>query len=181
MRRAVFLDRDGTINEEAEYLSDPGRLALLPGAGEALAKLSARGFALVVVSNQSGVARGYFGEEAVRAVNARLAQLVAPLGVTFERIDYCPHHPGRDGPCGCRKPEPGMLTKAAADLGLDLASSWMVGDKAADVEAGARAGCRTALVLTGYGKKELSKCEAAGVKPDLVAEDLAGFAESPNL
>lgn len=179
MNRAIFLDRDGTLNEEAEYLSDPAGLVLLPGAGEALKVLTDMGFLLVVVSNQSGVARGYFGIGEVEAVNERLAGLLRPYGVHFDLIAYCPHHPDHTGPCSCRKPEPGMLMDAARKLDVDLSRSWMVGDKLADVEAGAAAGCRTALVLTGYGKKELAKAGWRGVKPDLVEESLSSFARNP--
>jgi histidinol-phosphate phosphatase family protein len=152
--RAVFLDKDGTLIENVPDNVDPGRVRLAPGAVEGLGRLHAAGYALVVVSNQSGVARGLFPEAALVAVAGRLDRLLGEAGIPLRGFRYCPHHPdGRVGRyrrrCACRKPAPGLLLRAAADYGLDLAASWMVGDILDDVEAGRRAGCRTVLVDAG--------------------------------
>ncbi len=151
MRRAVFLDRDGTICADRNYLADPGGVVLLPGAAEGLAALQARGFALVVVTNQSAVARGLAAMADVQAVNARVDELLRRQGVRLDAFYVCPHLP--EGPvaayavrCDCRKPAPGLLLQAAAELGIDLARSFLVGDQGRDVEAGRRAGCRTVLL-----------------------------------
>ena len=167
---AVFLDRDGTINEEVEYLSDPGDLRLIAGAAGAIRLLNVAGMPAVVVSNQAGVGRGYFSEESVRAVNEELAKRLAAKGARLDAIYYCPHHP--DEGCACRKPEPGMLLQAAREQGLDLQRSYMVGDKVSDLDAGRRAGCRTVLVLTGYGAEAREAYESSDTQPDHVSEDL---------
>jgi histidinol-phosphate phosphatase family protein len=139
-RPALFLDRDGTLIEDVGYPRDPRDVRLLPGAAAALARLAAAGFALVIVSNQSGVGRGLFGRAEAEAVHAEVLRRFAAEGVSFDGAYYCYHAP-EDG-CGCRKPAPGLLLRAAADLGLDTGRSFMVGDKAIDVAAGAAAGCR---------------------------------------
>jgi D-glycero-D-manno-heptose 1,7-bisphosphate phosphatase len=153
-RRAVFLDKDGTLIENVPYNVDPVRIRLAPRAVEGLRMLAGAGFALVVVSNQSGVARGYFDLAALELVRERLEMLLAAGGVRLDGFHFCPHHP--DGsvevfarPCDCRKPLPGMLRHAARDLGIDLEQSWMVGDILDDVEAGRAAGCRSVLVDNG--------------------------------
>jgi D-glycero-D-manno-heptose 1,7-bisphosphate phosphatase len=155
-RAGVILDRDGTIIEEVEYLASPDQVRLIPGAAEAIARLNHLGIPVGVVTNQAGVARGYFPESRVAEVHERLNQLLAERSAHIDRYYVCPHHPTegvepyrRD--CDCRKPHPGLLLLAAADLYLDLASSCCIGDKLTDLEAGARAGCRTVLVRTGYG------------------------------
>jgi D-glycero-D-manno-heptose 1,7-bisphosphate phosphatase len=147
----VLLDRDGVLVEDVGYLSSPSQLRVLPGVAWALASLSRAGFALAVVSNQSGVARGLFSEDDVRAVNAALATRLARAGARVEAWLYCPHHPTQGSPpyrqrCECRKPAPGLLWRARDELGLDLRRSWVVGDKLTDVEAAQRAGCRAVLV-----------------------------------
>ena len=172
MKPAVFLDRDGTLNEEVGYLSRPEDLRLLPGAAAAVAKLNARGVPVVIVTNQSGIGRGYYGWPDFAAVMARMAELLAAEGARVEAVYASPHHEAGQGEYAVadhadRKPNPGMLLRAAEEHGLDLARSWMIGDKAIDVEAGRRAGCRSCLVRTGYGADEA----AAGA--DLVAADLA--------
>ncbi len=156
LRPAVFLDRDGVLIEEAEYLSDPAGVRLTPGAADAVARLNRAGWPVVVVTNQSGVARGMFPLERVFEIHARIDELLATAGARIDGWFVCPHHPTAGvGPyrveCGCRKPKPGMLLRAAADLGLDPAKSWMIGDRPSDLQAGAAAGCRTVLVRTGYG------------------------------
>jgi D-glycero-D-manno-heptose 1,7-bisphosphate phosphatase len=153
-RPAVFLDRDGTLVEEVAYLHDPGRVVLLPGAGSALRRLAAAGYALVVVTNQAGVARGLYDEAAVEAVHRRLGELLAAAGVRLDAVLHCPHHPDGTVPgyaraCRCRKPGPGMLEAAAERLGLDLDASWLIGNHPADVGAALAAGVRPLFVTTG--------------------------------
>jgi D-glycero-D-manno-heptose 1,7-bisphosphate phosphatase len=180
---AVFLDRDGTIIEEVGYLNTPDQVLLLPSAAQAIRRLNERGVPVVVVTNQSGVARGFFTEESVVAVHAAVRALLAEYGARIDAFYFCPHHP--DGtipsysrPCTCRKPLPGLLESAASDLGLSLASSIVIGDKQLDVETARSAGARGVLVLTGYGKEELARIQSAGsVKPDFVADDLLGAVE----
>lgn len=151
MRPAVFLDKDGTLIEDVPYNVDPDLMRLSLGAREGVGLLREAGCALVVVTNQAGVARGLFGEDALSAVRGKLEEL---LGVTLDGFYSCPHHPEGTVPeyatqCDCRKPKPGLIERAARELGLDLSRSWMVGDILNDVEAGSRAGCRTVLVLSG--------------------------------
>lgn len=154
MRRALFIDKDGTLVVDVPYNVDPARVVLAPGAGAALARLAPDGYDFVVVSNQPGVARGLFPLDALAAVEARIQGLLAPFGVRIAAFRWCPHHPeGSVSPyalaCTCRKPQPGLLQGAATALGIDLAHSWMVGDILDDVEAGHRAGCRTVFMDAG--------------------------------
>lgn len=172
MKPAVFLDRDGTLNEEVGYLAHPADLRLIEGAAGAVAKLNAKGIPVVVVTNQSGIGRGYYGWDEFQAVMDRLNELLALEGAHVDAVYAAPHHELGQGEFAQadhpdRKPNPGMLQRAASEHRLDLTRSWMVGDKAIDVEAGRRAGCRTCLVRTGYGSGELE----AGA--DLVTSDLA--------
>lgn len=171
LRPAAFVDRDGTINVERHYLADAAGFELLPGAAEGLKALKDRGYALVVLTNQSGVARRYFTLDAVAAVHARMAELLAAEGVVLDGVYICPHGPG--DACDCRKPLPGMALQAAADLGLDLARSVMIGDKAVDLGLGRAIGARTVLVRTGHGRAEEA---AAAHLADIVADDLAAAA-----
>lgn len=157
-RRAVFLDRDGTINIEKDYLFRPEDLEFIPGAPEAIARLNRAGFLVIVVTNQSGVARGYFGIEEVDRLHKYMQQQLSAFGATIDAFYICPHHPdtGLDSfrvDCDCRKEKPGMLLQAAADWGIDLTGSFMVGDKDSDLLAGTAAGCRAFLVETGYGAR----------------------------
>lgn len=173
MKPAVFLDRDGTLNEEVDYLSDPDRLVMIPGAAAAVARLNARGIPVVVVTNQSGIGRGKYGWRDFTAVMARMEALLALEGARIDTVFAAPHHEKGQGEYAVadhpdRKPNPGMLLKAAQEHGLDLSRSWMVGDKDIDLIAGRRAGCKVALVRTGYGAR------MDGSLADLVADDLAG-------
>jgi histidinol-phosphate phosphatase family protein len=143
-RPALFLDRDGTLIEDVGYPRDPRRVSLLPGAAAALRRLSQAGFALVIVSNQSGVGRGLISRAEAAAVHAEVVRRFLTVGVTFDGAYYCYHAP--DEGCPCRKPAPGLLLRAAAELGLDLDRSILVGDKCSDVEAAAAAGCRGILL-----------------------------------
>jgi D-glycero-D-manno-heptose 1,7-bisphosphate phosphatase len=152
----VFLDRDGTLIEEVEYLARPDQVRLFPGAAAAVRRLNECGVAVVVATNQAGVARGYFPESRVAEVHAHLDALLRAAGARIDGYYVCPHHPTAGvGPlrvaCACRKPLPGLLHRAARERNLALAGSCMIGDKDSDLEAGARAGCRTILVRTGYG------------------------------
>jgi D,D-heptose 1,7-bisphosphate phosphatase len=182
----VFLDRDGTLIEDPGYLREPEQVRLLPGVVEGLRALRAAGFALVVVTNQSGVARGYLNEIQLTAVHDRMRHLLAVGGVSLDGLYYCPYHP--EGAVDAyrkesdwRKPGCGMLLQAAKDLGIDLGRSWMIGDVARDVEAGRRAGCRTVLL----GQAEGEKCGADTVAADLLeasravlrANEAAGMAQ----
>lgn len=158
MKRAVFLDRDGTINIEKDYLYQINDFEFIPGAAEAIRMLNQAKIMVVVVTNQSGVARGYYTEEDVENLHRHIATELARSGAHVDVWLYCPHHPDGRGsyalPCTCRKPLPGMLLDAAARHDIDLESSAIIGDKRADIEAGQAAGCRTILVRTGYGEKE---------------------------
>lgn len=144
---AVFLDRDGTVIDDPGYLSDPQGVRLISGVGAALAALRRASFHLVLVSNQSGIGRGYFTAAQAAAVHARLATLLSGCGVSFDDVRYCPHAPTAG--CTCRKPAPGALIESARSLGVDLERSFMVGDSVTDVEAGRAAGCRTVVVGAG--------------------------------
>lgn len=169
MRRAVFLDRDGTLVEEKHYLAEAGALALYPWTLDALRTLGETGLALVVLSNQSGVARGLFDEGAVAAVNARLASLLAAGGVRLDGVYYCPHLAEGSVPdyaidCDCRKPRPGMLDRAARELDLELPGSWVVGDKPDDLGLAATRGLRALLVRSGHGAETEAAGAAAGAE-----------------
>lgn len=143
--RAVFLDRDGTLIFDPGYLADPAGVRLLPGVPEALRRLRAAGFLLVIVSNQSGIARGLYTADDLVRVDQRVKEVIAAENIVFDMVKYCPHGP--EAGCACRKPAPGMLREAAAELGVSLADSVMVGDKVADVLAGLAAGCRRNFLL----------------------------------
>jgi D-glycero-D-manno-heptose 1,7-bisphosphate phosphatase len=154
--RAVFLDRDGTLIEDTGYLSRPEEVRVLPGVTAALGRLAAAGYALVVVTNQSGIGRGYFSEDDYRAVDRAFR---SAIGVPLDAVHLCPHAP--EANCSCRKPAPGMLRTAARELGIELERSWAVGDRERDVLAGLAAGCRAVLIGGGPGPA------GARVAPDL--------------
>lgn len=183
---AIFLDRDGTINEETGYVDRLERLALIPGAAEAIRLINQRGLKAIVVTNQSGVARGLFDEPFVAALHAHLERMLRREGAFLDGIYYCPHHPteGRGQyllSCDCRKPAPGLLIRAQEDLALDPARCYMIGDTFSDIEAGARAGIRGILVRTGHGEKAAAALSELGreglpappiVRPVHVAQNL---------
>lgn len=150
-RPGAFLDRDGTIIEERDYLADPEDVVLLPGAADGLRRLAAAGFALVVITNQSGIARGFFTEQQFTAVQARVDALLLAEGVRLDRVYHCPHHPDHTGPCDCRKPGTRFHRRAAAELGIDFSRSLYVGDRLSDVLPARELGGRAMLVRTGYG------------------------------
>lgn len=159
MKRAVFLDRDGTINVEKDYLHRIEEFDFIPGAPEAIKRFNDAGYLVVVVTNQSGVARGYYTEEDVDNLHSHISkELELRVGARVDAWMYCPHHPGGKGsyalPCTCRKPLPGMLRDAARRLDISLVSSIMIGDKRSDIEAALAAGCKPVLVRSGYGAAE---------------------------
>ena len=166
-QRYVLLDRDGTVVVEKHYLHDPDELEFSPGAVEGLKKMMGMGLGLVIVTNQAGVGRGYFGEDAVHAVNDRLLKMLAAEGIAVSGVYYCPHAP--DDGCDCRKPNPGMAEQAARDLGFDPAQAFMIGDKPADIGTGEAVGATTILVRTGYGAGHEKAGDCA---PDHVVDDL---------
>ncbi len=178
MNRAVFLDRDGVICREEGYMSDPRTLQLLPGADDAIRFFNECGITTVVVTNQSGVARGFFTEESIGIINSSMKELLRGRGAHLDGIYYCPHHP--EGiiatyrkVCDCRKPATGLLRRAANDFNIDLSRSYLVGDKLSDMECARRAGSKGILVLTGYGAAEYRRIDGTpGMNPAFVASDL---------
>jgi len=174
--RAVFFDRDGTLMEEVEYCADPALVRVFPGVPDALLRLKRAGFGVFLITNQSGIGRGLFTEQQYAAVHEEFLRQAGEGAI--DGAYYCPDAPGV--PSRCRKPEPGMVLQAANEHGIDLSASYFVGDKAADIECGRRAGTRTILVLTGYGATQ--KCS-----PDFICRDavdavqrmLAGLPPSP--
>jgi D-glycero-D-manno-heptose 1,7-bisphosphate phosphatase len=177
-RAAVFIDRDGCLTEEVGYVNHVSRIRLLPRAAEAIRRLNGAGVPAVMVTNQAGIARGYFTEALLHAVNAEMVRQLAEAGARLDGLYVCPHHPAEGEPpyrlvCDCRKPRPGLLQRAARELRLDLADSVMVGDKISDVAVGQSVGAAGVLVLTGYGRGEWEHQRAQWTsKPDHVAEDL---------
>jgi D,D-heptose 1,7-bisphosphate phosphatase len=179
-RPAVFLDRDGTLIEDVPYLSDPADVRLFPGAAEALMRLQHAGFVLVLVTNQSGIGRGFFTEDRLGEIHDELEGRLAARGVSLDGIYYCPAVPAEGGGPDCpdRKPSPGMLLRGADELGLDLDASWMVGDKMSDVMAGLNAGCRSILLRADPAASDVPEPDDAGAAGRyLVATDLVAAVE----
>jgi D-glycero-D-manno-heptose 1,7-bisphosphate phosphatase len=178
---AVFLDRDGTINEEVGYLDSIDKLKLFPNAAAAIRIINESGMKAVVMSNQSGIARGYFTEEFVGTVHTHIQKTLRERGAFIDAFYYCPHHP-TDGlgaylkSCSCRKPEAGMLIAASEDLDIDLGKSYTVGDMSKDIQVAGKVGAKGVLVKTGYGVNTIEKDFAPGsaevVRPDYIAEDI---------
>jgi len=164
-RRAVLLDRDGTLIFDPGYIHEAEKVRILDGVVDALDRLEAAGYDLIIVSNQSGIGRGYFGVEDFRAVNARIVEIV---GDRFRGIYHCPHVP--DAGCPCRKPGTGMLLRAAADHDLDLAACWMVGDRESDVLAGIAAGCRVVLLGDRAAPAEVPRAEGLPGAVDVILD-----------
>ncbi len=168
---AVFIDRDGTINEEVNYLDHPDQLRLLPRCAEAIKKINRQGIKTIVITNQSGIARGYFTEKSLHQIHDKLESLLAQDGAHLDGIYFCPHHP--DDACDCRKPAPGMLKAASSEHAIDLAQSFVIGDKLTDVKLAQRVGAKGILVLTGYGQAEYESERDKWLKPpDYVAQDI---------
>lgn len=178
LKSAVFLDRDGTINEQMGYINHTCRFQLLPGAGQAIKRLNDANIPVIVVSNQSGLARGYFPEELLVEVHNKMHTLLAEEGARVDAIYYCPHHPEakekrfRES-CDCRKPKPGLILQASKELGLDPEKSFVVGDRWSDIKTAANCGATSILVRTGYGRgDELYIGPSQKIQPDFKADDL---------
>jgi D-glycero-D-manno-heptose 1,7-bisphosphate phosphatase len=170
-RPAVFLDRDGTISEEVGYLNDASHFRMFPFTAAAIRRLNEAELPVIVVTNQSGVGRGFFPESSVHSIHELMQKQLLEAGARVDAIYYCPHSTEHD--CECRKPKPGMLAQAAREHGLDLRRSFVVGDRYGDVNAAHNAGARGILVRTGYGEVELTSDEKAWpAPPDLIADDL---------
>ena len=168
---AIFLDRDGTLNEGVGYVSHPSRFTLFPWTVEAIRAIRDEGFLAVMITNQSGIGRGYFSEEMLRGVHGDFQRLLEAAGTALDGIYYCPHRP--DEGCECRKPKPGMLLRASKELGCDLSRSWMVGDNESDLKTAWSVGARAALVRTGDGEGNLGYQARSWLRqPDLVAANL---------
>lgn len=176
LRPAVFLDRDGTIAEEVGYLNHASRFRMFPFVPEAIRRLSESGYAVVVVTNQSGVGRGYFPESLVHEVNELMTKELSAAGATLDGVYFCPHTSTEN--CNCRKPKTGMLERAAREHALDLQRSFVVGDRYGDIELAHNARARGILVRTGYGEGEVAWHAARWpIQPDFIAEDMASAAE----
>ena len=167
LRPFVMLDRDGTVVEERFYLSDPKQLALLPGAAQAMRQFRAIGFGLIIITNQSAIARGFFDEAQLTRIHQELCSLLQAESVELDGIYFCPHKP--TDRCGCRKPEPGLINLASKELHIDVRNSVVIGDKACDIDLGRRVGATTILVRTGYGAQSESSVAADYVVDDLLA------------
>ncbi|HIP37976.1 MAG TPA: D-glycero-beta-D-manno-heptose 1,7-bisphosphate 7-phosphatase [Desulfocapsa sulfexigens] len=182
-RPAVFLDRDGTINEQMGYINHLCRFNLLAGAAEAIKNLNNAGIPVVVISNQSGLARGYFPEELLTAVHEKMGRLLAEKGAHVDGIYYCPHHPEAKEErfretCDCRKPKPGLVLRAAREMNLDPARSFVVGDRWSDIKTAANCGAKSILVRTGYGRGDEQYIGPhQEIQPDHKAEDLLEAAD----
>lgn len=176
MKKACFLDRDGVLIEDAHYLKNPEDVKIIHGAYEALKRLKAAGFLCIVTSNQSGIARGYFTEDNIKAVQKRISQDLAEQDLAIDAWYNCPHHPKGTVPeyakeCNCRKPAPGMILQAAKDYDIDVKSSFMIGDKFSDLKAASNAGVPVGiLVRTGHGKEEIETHGTSGV---IITDDIA--------
>ena len=172
MKPAVFLDRDGVLCENRDdYVKSLDEFVFLPGAAEAIASLKAAGLAVIVVTNQSAVGRGVVGQDVVDEIHDSMLAALKQDGAEVDDVLVCPHAP--EANCGCRKPKPGLLTRAAEEHGIDLSASWMVGDASSDVAAGATAGCETVLVLTGRGADQYRIAPPGMIRATHVASDLA--------
>jgi D-glycero-D-manno-heptose 1,7-bisphosphate phosphatase len=178
MKRAVFIDRDGTISEEVGYINHASRFRLFPFAASAIKHLNENDWLAILVTNQAGVARGYFSEDMIQTVHAGMTRDLESNEAKLDGIYYCAHHPSVGKPpyrfeCDCRKPKPGLISRAAQDFEIDLNESWMVGDRYSDIELARNAGLKSAFVLSGYGRGEWEHQSASWTeKPDLVAENL---------
>ena len=171
------MDRDGTISEEVGYINHPSRFHVFPYSADAVKLLNENGWLAIVVTNQAGVARGYFPEAMIGTVNDQLKDELQSGGAHLDAIYYCAHHPSLGEPpyrldCDCRKPKPGLITKAAKDFNIDLPQSWMIGDRYSDIELARNAGVKSALVLSGYGRGEWDQGSEWQHQPELISENL---------
>jgi D-glycero-D-manno-heptose 1,7-bisphosphate phosphatase len=178
LKPALFIDRDGTISEEIGYVNHASRYRVYPYSAAAIRRLNEAGWLAILVTNQAGVARGYFTEDLIRQVHTVLTDELERGGARLDAIYYCPHHPSAGEPpyradCDCRKPRPGLITRAAQEFDIDLSRSWMVGDRHSDIQLAHNAGLRGAFVLSGYGRGEWEyQRHKWKAQPDLIAEDL---------
>jgi D-glycero-D-manno-heptose 1,7-bisphosphate phosphatase len=173
----IFLDRDGTVNFEVEYLSSVSDLKLIPGSSTAIKEANQLGWKVFIITNQSGVARGIISEIDLEKIHQILQATLAQDGASLDAIYYCPHHPeiGESHyrkECDCRKPKTGMIDRAAKEFKIDLTKSFVIGDKMIDIQTGNNCGAKSILVLTGYGKEELKLCQQQNVKIDFIADNL---------
>ncbi|MGE5400656.1 MAG: D-glycero-alpha-D-manno-heptose-1,7-bisphosphate 7-phosphatase [Ignavibacteriales bacterium] len=171
---AVFFDRDGTLNIDPGYLGDPEQVRLFPGVSEAISKLKEKNFKIIVISNQSGIARGLFTANEVEAVNLRINELLKTDNASVDAFYYCPYHPdfNTEEECKCRKPSPMLVLKAASDLNIDLSSSYFVGDMLSDIECGKNAGLKTILLKNTLNEEQISSMLVEDRSPDFIAENL---------
>ena len=178
MNRAVFIDRDGTISEEVGYINHPSRFRVFPYSAAAIKRLNDAGWLAILVTNQAGVARGYFTEDMIHTVHNQLELDLKKDGARLDAIYYCAHHPSVGEPpyrfdCHCRKPKPGLILRAAKELNVDLGRSWMIGDRYSDIELAKNAGVSSAFVRSGYGRGEWDHQRSEWKhEPDLVSENL---------
>lgn len=182
LRKAVFVDRDGTVTKEGEWIVHPGALELVPDAADAIHRLHAAGFLVVMYTNQSAVARGLITEAQLADIQAQMDGLLEREGASLDATYYCPHHPtegiGRwKADCWCRKPKPGLILRARDEMGIDLARSWCIGDMERDIESGRRAGVRGILVATGKGVAEEARMRREGRPPQKFAADIGAAAD----
>ncbi len=168
--KVVFLDRDGTINEEKGYLDNPHDLVLIDGAVEALRLLRQEGFRLIIITNQSGISRGYLTEDTLRKIHERLIKLLKDYDIVIDGIYYCPHLP--DDGCGCRKPSTALIVRAVSELGLSIGRAYVVGDKVSDIEMAENAGAKGILVRTGYGVESEKELSSKPFCPSYIADDM---------
>ena len=173
--KVVFLDRDGTINDDTGYLNDPNGLVLIDGVVDAVRLLKSNGFKVVVITNQSGIARGIIQSDVLTKIHRKLMALMEKKGAGLDGIYYCPHMPGSG--CSCRKPMTGLIDKAVKDIGLDPNRSYVVGDKFSDIEMARKSGSKGVLVLTGYGRETFGELKNKTFGPDFIAEDLLAAAK----
>ncbi len=173
--KAIFLDRDGVLNKEVGYLSNPNEFIFLEGSIEALKILKQKDYLLIVITNQAAVARGFLTVETLQVIHNKMVKILKENKISLDGIYYCPHHPEFTGLCDCRKPNPGMILEAKKKNNIDLDTSYMVGDTLNDIQTGIAAKCNTVLVLTGYGKEEQKKI--GSIKPDLIFKNLFEFAK----
>jgi D-glycero-D-manno-heptose 1,7-bisphosphate phosphatase len=178
MNRAVFMDRDGTISEEVGYVNHPSRFKLFSYSAPAIRNLNDAGWLAIVVTNQAGVARGYFSEDLITQVHEKMKLDLEGQNARLDAVYYCAHHPMVGEPpyrldCDCRKPKPGLITRAARELNIDLAQSWMIGDRYSDIQLASNSGVHSAFVMSGYGRGEWEHQRSQWeCSPDLVAENL---------
>ncbi len=167
--RAVFFDRDGVINREVSYLDSIDKVEILEGISKAIKLLNENNFKVIIITNQSGLARRYFTKRTLEEIHDFIIKELRKESAHIDAIYYCPHHPDDD--CNCRKPRIGLINKAEKELKLDLKSSFLIGDKVTDIQAGLNAGLKTILVLTGYGEEESKKLNELDLKVDFIAKD----------